>query len=203
MQPLWSYWYWCRMALGVLSWVESWLTDERRWAGVPSSIWKVPSRMRAAAESALGLRWASVYGGPCHWRGCARQRRKHCWGQVQELIDKAAGRNANEPMSSLVNELELPTLWSKGEGRWVRVEITEVSRTGSRGSRVGMLSNRFIAQCWRPVQRGGAGHQLVRIRTRKRSSFVRESEGLIDQDATEEAVYQSQARAKLPLLRVV
>jgi hypothetical protein len=93
--------------------------------------------------------------------------------------DKAAGRNANEPMSSLVNEMELPTLWSKGEGRCVRVETTEVTRTGSRGSRVGMLSNGFIAQCWRPVQRGGAGHQLVRIRRRKRSSSVRESEGLI------------------------
>lgn len=93
--------------------------------------------------------------------------------------DKAAGRNANEPMSSLVNELELPTLWSKGEGRRVRVETTELTRTGSRGSRVGMLSNGFIAQCWRPVQRGGAGHQLMRIRRRKRMSFVRESEGFI------------------------
>ena len=31
---------------------------------------------------------------------------------------KRAGRNASEPTRSLVNELEEPTLWSEGEGRW-------------------------------------------------------------------------------------
>ena len=30
---------------------------------------------------------------------------------------KSAGRNASEPIRSLVNELEKPTLWSEGEGR--------------------------------------------------------------------------------------
>jgi hypothetical protein len=42
-------------------------------------------------------------------------------------------------MSSLVNEVEKPTLWSEGEGRWVGAGITEVARIDSRGSRVGMF----------------------------------------------------------------
>lgn len=53
---------------------------------------------------------------------------------------KRAGRNASEPMSSLVNELEKPSLWSEGEGRRSRAEITEVVRVISRGSKDGMLS---------------------------------------------------------------
>jgi len=53
---------------------------------------------------------------------------------------KRAGRNASEPRRSLVNELEKPTLWSEGEGRWMGAEITEVARIISRGSRVGMYS---------------------------------------------------------------
>ncbi len=53
---------------------------------------------------------------------------------------KRAGRNASEPRRSLVNELEKPTLWSEGEGRWMDAEITEVASIDFRGSRVGMLS---------------------------------------------------------------
>lgn len=53
---------------------------------------------------------------------------------------KRAGRNASEPTRSLVNELEKPTLWSEGEGRWMGAEITEVAHIISRGSRVGMYS---------------------------------------------------------------
>ncbi|MDO8369339.1 MAG: hypothetical protein Q7S71_01255 [Candidatus Nitrotoga sp.] len=53
---------------------------------------------------------------------------------------KRAGRNASEPRRSLVNELEKPTLWSEGEGRWMDAEITEVAFIDSRGSRVGMFS---------------------------------------------------------------
>jgi hypothetical protein len=52
---------------------------------------------------------------------------------------KRAGRNASEPTRSLVNELEKPTLWSEGEGRWMDAEITEMAFIDSRGSRVGML----------------------------------------------------------------
>ena len=51
---------------------------------------------------------------------------------------KVAGRNASEPMSSLVNELEKPSLWSEGEGRRTRTETTEVVRIVSRGSKDGM-----------------------------------------------------------------
>lgn len=53
---------------------------------------------------------------------------------------KRAGRNASEPMISLVNESEKPTLWSKGEGRWMDAETTELATIDSRGSRVGMFS---------------------------------------------------------------
>ena len=53
---------------------------------------------------------------------------------------KRAGRNASEPTRSLVNELEEPTLWSEGEGRWMGAEITEVALIDSRGSKVGMFS---------------------------------------------------------------
>ena len=52
---------------------------------------------------------------------------------------KRAGRNASEPGRSLVNELEKPTLWPEGEGRWMGAETTEVAHIISRGSRVGML----------------------------------------------------------------
>ena len=53
---------------------------------------------------------------------------------------KVAGRNASEPTRSLVTELEKPTLWSEGEGRWMDAGITEVASIISRGSRVGMYS---------------------------------------------------------------
>ena len=53
---------------------------------------------------------------------------------------KRAGRNASEPMCSLVNELEKPSLWSEGEGRWTHTETTEVVRVISRGSKDGMVS---------------------------------------------------------------
>ena len=53
---------------------------------------------------------------------------------------KRAGRNESEPRRSLVNELEKPTLWSEGEGRWMDAEITEVASIDFRGSRVGMFS---------------------------------------------------------------
>ena len=42
-------------------------------------------------------------------------------------------------MSSLVNEVETPTLWSEGEGRWKGAGITEVASLNSRGSKDGMF----------------------------------------------------------------
>ena len=43
-------------------------------------------------------------------------------------------------MSSPVNKVEPPTLWSEGEGRWMEAGITEVACIDFRGSRVGMFS---------------------------------------------------------------
>ena len=87
-----------------------------------------------------------------------------------------AGRNASEPMSSLVNELEKPTLWSKGEGRWACAVRTEEARADSRGSKDGMP---WKIHC--PVLEtrcaGWGGRRLLGIRKRKRSSAQRESEG--------------------------
>ena len=91
---------------------------------------------------------------------------------------KVAGRNASELMSSLVNEMEKPTLWSEEEGRWTRAETTEVVCVDSRGSKDGML---WKTDC--PVLetrfRGWGGHRPLRIRKRKRSGLERESEGFI------------------------
>ena len=81
-------------------------------------------------------------------------------------------------MSSLVNELETPTLWSKGEGRWTRARTTEVARVDSRGSKDGML---WKIDC--PVletrSAGWGDHHPLHIRKRKCSGPGRESEGFI------------------------
>ncbi len=81
-------------------------------------------------------------------------------------------------MSSLVNELEKPTLWSEGEGRWTRAVITEVARVDSRGSRDGMLW-KICCPVLETRCAGWGDHQLLRIRKRKRSGPQRESEGFI------------------------
>ena len=91
---------------------------------------------------------------------------------------KMAGRNASEPMSSLVNELEKPSLWSEGEGRWTRARITEVAHVDSRGSRVGMLSKIYCPVLETRFGRWG-DHRPLCIRKRKRSGPQRESEGFI------------------------
>ena len=81
-------------------------------------------------------------------------------------------------MSSLVNELETPTLWSEGEGRWTCARITEVAHVDSQGSKNGMLWKIYC-----PVLEtrcaGWGDHRLLRIRQRKRSGPGRESEGFI------------------------
>ena len=91
---------------------------------------------------------------------------------------KRAGRNASEPMSSLVNEVEKPTLWSKEEGRWMCAGITEVAPIDSRGSRVGMFSKIYCPVLETRRRRWG-DHRPLRIRKRKRSGCRRESEGFI------------------------
>lgn len=91
---------------------------------------------------------------------------------------KRAGRNASEPMCSLVNELEKPTLWTEGEGRWKGAGIPEVALIDSRGSRDGMF---WKIDC--PVLetrlRGWGDHRPLRIRQRNRSGRRGESEGFI------------------------
>ncbi len=91
---------------------------------------------------------------------------------------KTAGRNASEPMSSLVNEMEMPTLWSEGEGRWTCLERTEVRRDLSRGSKDGMLRKMHC-----PVLEtrcaGWGDHRGSRRRQRTRGLVQRESEGFI------------------------
>jgi len=91
---------------------------------------------------------------------------------------KRAGRNVSEPMCSLVNELEKPSLWSEGEGRWKDAGITEVASIDSRGSRVGMFSQIYCPVLETRRRRWG-DHRPLRIRKRKRSGCRRESEGFI------------------------
>ena len=99
------------------------------------------------------------------------------WGR-EFPNSKRAGRNASEPMCSLVNEVEKPTLWSEGEGRWVGAGITEVASIDSRGSRGGMFS-KIYCPVLETHHRGWGGHQPLRIRQRKRSGPRWESEGFI------------------------
>lgn len=74
---------------------------------------------------------------------------------------KSAGRNASEPMSSLVNELEKPTLWTEGEGRWMDAKITEVASIDSWGSRVGMYSKTYCPVLETRLQGGEATGRCV------------------------------------------
>jgi hypothetical protein len=81
-------------------------------------------------------------------------------------------------MSSLVNVMEKPTLWSKGEGRWMCAGITEVARIDSRGSRDGMLWKTYCPMLETRL-RGWGDRRPLRIRQRKRNGSKRESEGFI------------------------
>ena len=91
---------------------------------------------------------------------------------------KRAGRNASEPIRSLVNELEKPTLLSEGEGRWRNAGITEVASIDSRGSRVGMFS-KMDCPVLETRMRGWGDHRPMCIRKRKHNGCMRESEGFI------------------------
>ncbi len=63
------------------------------------------------------------------------------------------GRSASEPTGSLVTYLEMPTLWSKGEGRCCWNEKTEAFQQISRGSRGGRWWKRISAE--REIHGGG------------------------------------------------
>jgi hypothetical protein len=81
-------------------------------------------------------------------------------------------------MSSFVNEVETPTLWSEGEGRRMRAGITEVAHVASRSSRGGMIRKTNYPVLETRFWRWG-GHRPLRIRKRKRNGQRRESEGFM------------------------
>lgn len=64
-------------------------------------------------------------------------------------------------MSSLVNLMEKPTLWSEGEGRWMSAGITEVALIDSRGSRVGMFRKIYCPVLETRFRGGEATDQCV------------------------------------------
>jgi len=77
-----------------------------------------------------------------------------------------------------VNELEEPTLWIKGEGRWMGAGRTEVASIDSRGNRVGMCLKIDCPVLEIHPGRWG-GHHPLRIRQRKRRGPGWKSEGSI------------------------
>ena len=81
-------------------------------------------------------------------------------------------------MSSLVNELETPTLWSEGEGRWMDAGTTEVAPIDSRGSRVGMFP-KIDSPVLEIHSRGWGDHRPPCIRQRKQGGLGWKSEGCI------------------------
>jgi hypothetical protein len=81
-------------------------------------------------------------------------------------------------MSSLVNEVEKPTLWTEGEGRWKAAGTTELAAIDSRGSRVGMFSKIDCPVLEIHPRRWG-GYRPVCIRKRKQAGLGWKSEGFI------------------------
>ena len=67
-------------------------------------------------------------------------------------IGKAAGRNASEPISSLVKLMKMPTRWTHGEGRCHRLKTTEPVCGIFRGSRDGMLRMIFKSSAGDPLR---------------------------------------------------
>ena len=65
-------------------------------------------------------------------------------------MGKAAGRSAREPRRSLVTYLEMPTLWSEGEGRCPR-EQNEHPPSGSSGVAGAACGGRDTVQDGRPT----------------------------------------------------
>ncbi len=78
-------------------------------------------------------------------------------------MGKAAGRSASEPRCSLVNELEMPTLWSEGEGRRLR-EQNEHPPSGSSGVAGMACGGRDTVQDGRPATVLAQDQQPRRIR---------------------------------------
>ncbi len=78
-----------------------------------------------------------------HFSRTGKQRLSH--QGLKFPMGKAAGRSAREPRRSLVIELEMPTLWSEGEGRCLR-EQNEHPPSGSSGVAGAACSGRDTVQ---------------------------------------------------------
>jgi len=78
-------------------------------------------------------------------------------------MGKAAGRSAREPRRSLVTYLEMPTLWSEGEGRCLR-EQNEHPPSGSSGVAGAACGGRDTVQDGRPTAVLAQNQQPRRIR---------------------------------------
>ncbi len=78
-------------------------------------------------------------------------------------MGKAAGRSAHEPRRSLVTYLEMPTLWSEGEGRCLR-EQNEHPPSGSPGVAGAACGGRDTVQDGRPPAVRAQTQQPRRIR---------------------------------------
>jgi len=66
-------------------------------------------------------------------------------------MGKAAGRHASEPRCSLVTYLDMPTLWSEGEGRCLR-DSNEHPPSGSSGGAGAACGGRDTVQDGRPAR---------------------------------------------------
>jgi len=78
-------------------------------------------------------------------------------------MGKAAGRSVSEPRRSLVTYLEMPTLWSEGEGRCLR-EQNEHPPSGSSGVAGAACGGRDTVQDGRPATVLVQNQQPRRIR---------------------------------------
>ena len=78
-------------------------------------------------------------------------------------MGKAAGRSGSEPRRSLVTYLEMPTLWSEGEGRCLR-EQNEHPPSGSSGVAGAACGGRDTVQDGRPAAVRAQNQQPRRIR---------------------------------------
>ena len=94
-------------------------------------------------------------------------------------MGKATGRSGSEPRRSLVTYLEMPTLWSEGEGRCLR-EQNEHPPSGSSGVAGAACGGRDTVQDGRPTAGLTQSQQPLRIRRSEIAGGCRrESEGFI------------------------
>ncbi len=96
-----------------------------------------------------------------HLSSTGKQRLNH--QGLKFPMGKAAGRSASEPRRSLVTYLEMPTLWSEGEGRCLR-EQNEHPPLGSSGVAGAACGGRDTVQDGRSTAVRAQNQQPRRIR---------------------------------------